>query len=63
MDENEASSAGNNIELPPNPKAGECYAGVYIPPVFETSEREVVIKEVLQEIEIVPARYEKLLSA
>jgi hypothetical protein len=48
MDENEASRAGNNSELPPNPKTGECYARVYISPVFETSEREVVINEALQ---------------
>lgn len=54
-----ASSAGNNVELPPNPKAGECYARVYVPPVFETAEREVLVKEASENIEILPAEYEK----
>jgi hypothetical protein len=53
------ASSGGNVELPPNPKAGECYARVYVPPVFETAEREVLVKEASQNIEIIPAEYEK----
>lgn len=44
--------------LPPNAKAGECYARVLIPPVYETTSERVLAKEASATIDIVPAEYE-----
>jgi hypothetical protein len=45
-------------ELPPNAKAGECYAKVFVPPTFRTVTERVLVKAASEQIEIVPARYE-----
>jgi hypothetical protein len=45
-------------DLPPNPKAGECYARVVAPPRYETVTETVVKKPASSRIEVVPARYE-----
>lgn len=44
--------------LPPNAKAGECYARVYIPPAYKTTEEKVLRKEASERVEIIPAKYE-----
>ena len=46
------------VELPPNPTAGECYARVFIPPTSEVSSQQVVLKAATKRVEIIPARYE-----
>ncbi len=44
--------------LPMNASAGECYARVLIPPVYESTSERVMVKEASSSIEVVPAEYE-----
>ncbi len=44
--------------LPPNATAGECYARVLIPPVYETTSERVLAREASASIAIVPAKYD-----
>ncbi len=46
--------------LPPNAKPGECYARVFVPPVYETETEQRLKKEEGERIELVAARYETL---
>ncbi|PON10904.1 hypothetical protein C2W62_47610, partial [Candidatus Entotheonella serta] len=44
--------------LPPSNKLGECYAQVFVPPVFKTEIQRELIKDATEQIEKVPAKYE-----
>lgn len=58
---NSTTIVPSNLEgemLPPNAKAGECYARVLVPPVFETTSERMLVKEASESIAIVPAKYE-----
>ncbi len=44
--------------LPPNAKAGECYARVWVEPVFQTATERVLVKPEAEMLEIIPAKYE-----
>jgi hypothetical protein len=44
-------------EFPPNPRLGECYARVQIPPVYKTVEEQVMVKKGGIRYEIVPSQY------
>jgi hypothetical protein len=44
--------------LPPNARAGECYARVWVPEVYETRMEEVLVHEAYETVEIVPPVYE-----
>ncbi len=44
--------------IPPNAKAGECYAKVVLPAKYESVEEKVLVKEASEKITIVPAKYE-----
>lgn len=44
--------------LPPNAKAGECYAKVFVPPTFRTVTERVLVRDASETIEIIPATYE-----
>ena len=44
--------------IPPNAKAGECYAKVVLPAKYETVEERVLVKEASEKIKIIPAKYE-----
>jgi hypothetical protein len=44
--------------IPPNAKAGECYAKVVLPAKYETVEEKVLVKEASEKITIIPAKYE-----
>ena len=44
--------------VPPNAKAGECYAKVVIPAKYKTVEDRVLVQEASTKISIVPAKYE-----
>lgn len=44
--------------LPPNAKAGECYARVLIPATYRTISKEVVKSRASKQIEVIPATYE-----
>ena len=44
--------------LPANAKAGECYARVLVPPVFETTSERMLVKDASESISIIPAKYE-----
>ncbi len=43
--------------LPPNAKAGECYARVFTAPKYKTETLTVLKKDAAERIEIIPARY------
>lgn len=53
-----AESVAGKDMLPPNAKAGECYARVYVPPTYKTTEEKVLKKEASEKVEIIPAKYE-----
>ena len=44
--------------FPPNAKAGECYARLFVPPTYSTNTEQVLKREASSRIEIVPAQYE-----
>ncbi len=44
--------------LPPSNKLGECYAQVFVPPVFKAQVTRELIREATEQIEKVPAQYE-----
>jgi len=44
--------------IPPNAKAGECYAKVVIPAKYKTVEERVLVQEASEKISIIPAKYE-----
>ena len=44
--------------IPPNAKAGECYAKVVLPAKYESIEERVLVKEASEKIKIIPAKYE-----
>jgi len=44
--------------IPPNAKAGECYAKVVIPAKYKTVEDRVLVQEASNKISIIPAKYE-----
>jgi len=44
--------------LPPNAKAGECYARVYVPPTSKTTQEKMLKKEASEKVEIIPAKYD-----
>jgi len=47
-----------SAELPPNAKAGECYAKVFVPPTYRTVTEQVLIRDAYEKLEIIPAQYE-----
>ncbi|MCH9650299.1 MAG: peptidoglycan-binding protein [Deltaproteobacteria bacterium] len=54
----QAQDAMGGELFPPNAKPGECYARVFVPPVYETDTKEVLLSEASEEVKLVPARYE-----
>jgi hypothetical protein len=44
--------------LAPNAQPGECYARVYVPPVYKTVTEQVVVQEASEAVEIIQAEYE-----
>ena len=44
--------------LPPAAKAGECYARVFVPPTYNTTQETMLKKAAGERIEIIPAKYE-----
>ena len=44
--------------VPPNAKAGECYAKVVVPSKYKTVEERVLVQEASNKISVVPAKYE-----
>lgn len=44
--------------FPPDARAGECYARVWVPAVYETRAEEVLRHEAYETVEVVPAAYE-----
>jgi hypothetical protein len=45
-------------QLPPNAKAGECYARVWVEPEYRTTTERVLIRPETETVDIVPASYE-----
>jgi len=48
---------GNQL-LPPNPKKGECYARVWVPPQYKEVPKQVLVSEASERTEVIPAKYE-----
>jgi hypothetical protein len=44
--------------LPPNAKPGECYARVYVPPAYKSTEERMLKREASEKVEVIPAKYE-----
>ncbi len=47
----------SSADLPPNAKAGECYARIAIPAQFRTITENVIKRAASEKVEIVPAKY------
>ena len=56
----QAGDMGAAELLPPNAKAGECYARVFVPPTYKNETAQVITREASERVEIIPARYEKV---
>ncbi|MFN0152432.1 MAG: peptidoglycan-binding domain-containing protein [bacterium] len=53
------TAAGAEDDLfPPNAKAGECYARVYVPPTYKTETTQVLKREASDRVSVTPERYE-----
>lgn len=52
-----AQPQGANDLLPPNAKAGECYARVYTPPVYKTEVEQVERRAASETLKIIPAKF------
>jgi hypothetical protein len=52
-----AGGAGGDL-LPPNAKAGQCYARVYTPPVYKTKHEQVLKRDESESVSIIPAKFE-----
>ena len=50
-------ATGGNSLLPPNAKAGECYARVLIPATYKTITKDVIKRKASKKIEVIPATY------
>ena len=57
-DQAETGAAAGAGLLPPNARAGECYAKVMVPAVYKTVEEKVVVADASEKIEVIPAKYE-----
>ena len=53
-----ASSGVSSALVPPNAKAGECYAKVSIPAKYEKVTEEVIKRQASEKIEVVPPKFE-----
>ena len=49
--------AGGDL-LPPNGKAGQCYARVYTPPVYKTKHEQALKRAESESVSIIPAKFE-----
>ncbi len=58
-----AMATGGNQLLPPNPKKGECYARVWVPPTYKEIPKKILVSEASERTEIVPAKYEWVTEA
>jgi hypothetical protein len=57
-DQEEMGAAAGAGLLPPNARAGECYAKVMVPAIYKTVDEKVVVADASQKIEVIPAKYE-----
>jgi hypothetical protein len=55
----DTSAKLNESEVPPNAKAGECYARVYTPPVYTTKSDSLLKRAAAEKIDIVPAQFQE----
>ncbi|MEM7244612.1 MAG: peptidoglycan-binding domain-containing protein [Acidobacteriota bacterium] len=47
-------------DLPPNARPGECYARVYVPPVFDQVSEKVITLPAEERLDIIPAEYDSV---
>ncbi len=52
-----ARLSGGGELFPPAAKAGECFARVFVPPVYETATERVLKRQASERIELIPAVY------
>lgn len=53
-----ATTPGGGDLLPPNARPGECYARVYIPPVYKTAHEQVLKRDKSESVSVIPAKFE-----
>jgi Putative peptidoglycan binding domain len=53
-----ANTPASPDAVPPNAKAGECYARVNIPATFKTEEQQLLKRPASEKVEFIPAKYE-----
>ncbi|MBH0192858.1 MAG: peptidoglycan-binding protein [Nitrospira sp.] len=53
-----AGSTATGDLLPPNAKAGECYARVYTPPIYKTEYEQVLKRAESESVSVIPAKFE-----
>ena len=51
-------AAGELSPIPPNAKAGECYAKVVIPAQYVDKSAQILVKEASSKIEVIPTKFE-----
>ena len=51
-----ASMPGTDL-LPPNAKTGECYARVWVPASYRSLEKQMLVSEESERVEVIPAAY------
>ena len=44
--------------LPPGAKPGECYARVFVPPTYQTTQETVLKTQASEKVDVIPAQYE-----
>ncbi|MGB5326116.1 MAG: peptidoglycan-binding domain-containing protein [Pseudomonadales bacterium] len=55
-----SSMGGGEPLLPPNAKAGECYARVWVEPVYTTETAQMLVEDGSQKIKLIPAKYQSV---
>lgn len=51
-------ASNGQLLLPPNAKAGECYARVWVDPQYKTLTKKVLVQEESERVDIIEAQYE-----
>jgi len=54
-----AAAKTNGVDIE-NAKVGECFREYFIPPKFEQSQKEVLVKEESEDIKVIPAQFEEV---
>lgn len=56
--DNVQTASADNMLLPPEARSGECYARVWVPASYKNVEKQVLVKEASERVEVIPASYD-----